>query len=156
MNKGVWTEEWATATETISNETIQRALGDMVRAGYEIELQKQKGEKSMDKSWKDSEAKKRWDKENTVRYSLKLNKKNDADILAQVERAGTAQKALKNAVRAGMKRDATLDLLERKPELAELIREAAKLSAEQLQTVKKCVDRINSGHDVREVLLVTE
>lgn len=88
----------------------------------------------------DSEAKKRWDKENTVRYSLKLNKKKDADILAQVKRAGTAQKALKDAFR-----DETRALLECRPKLAELIRKASKLSPEQLQTVTEIVDRINSG-----------
>lgn len=106
----------------------------------------------MEKSWKDTEAKKRWDKENTIRYSLKLNKKKDADILAQVERAGTAQKALKEAVRAA--KDETRELLESRPDIAELIREASKLTPEQLQTVIEIVERINAGEDIAEILIV--
>lgn len=105
----------------------------------------------MEKSWKDSEAKKQWDKENTVRYSLKLNKKRDADILAQVKKAGTAQQALKDAVRAKAEWDETRELLESRPELAELIREADKLTPEQLDMVIELVERINAGEDGQTV-----
>lgn len=138
MDRNTWTEDGATITETITPELVQEALDDMAQAI--LNQQTKNGEYAMEKNWKDSEAKKRWDKENTVRYSIKLNKKKDADILAQVKRAGTAQKALKDAVRAKAGQDETWELLERRPKLAELIRSAAKLSPEHLQTVINIVD----------------
>lgn len=106
----------------------------------------------MEKSWKDTEAKKRWDKENTIRYSLKLNKNTDREIISQIERMkGKTDPAtgepwtLQSALKA---------MLASNPELLTLIQEARKLSPEQLQTVIEIVERINAGEDIAEILIV--
>lgn len=100
----------------------------------------------MDKSWKDSEAKKRWDKENTVRYSLKLNKRTDKAIISQIERMtgkdGHAQGAIKEMLRT----------LAERPKLAELIRAASKFDDKELAALTAAVERIAAGEDAQAVL----
>lgn len=44
----------------------------------------------------------RYDKENTMRVSLKLNKKHDADILEYLDKSGNKQGAIKDALREKM------------------------------------------------------
>lgn len=44
----------------------------------------------------------RYDKENTMRVSLKLNKKYDADILEYLDKSGNKQGAIKDALREKM------------------------------------------------------
>lgn len=57
---------------------------------------------------KTSEAQQRaaekYDRENTVRMSLKFNKHTDADILAALERSGNKQGMIKAALREYMSR----------------------------------------------------
>lgn len=51
----------------------------------------------------DSEAKKRWQKENMMMLCFKLHRKNDADIIAFLEEKGAdKQKAIKTALREYM------------------------------------------------------
>lgn len=51
----------------------------------------------------DSEAKKRWQKENMMMLCFKLHRKNDADIIAFLEEKGAdKQKAIKTAIREYM------------------------------------------------------
>ena len=53
----------------------------------------------------DSEAKKKWQKENMFLLGLKLHRKNDADILAFLQEMGVdKQKVVKQAVREYMER----------------------------------------------------
>ena len=56
----------------------------------------------------DSEAKKRWDKENTVMLSIKFQKKTDGDILEYLDSASdsktTKQTTIKSALREYMER----------------------------------------------------
>ena len=56
----------------------------------------------------DSEAKKRWDKENTVMLSIKFQKKTDSDILEYLDSASnsktTKQTTIKAALREYMER----------------------------------------------------
>ena len=47
----------------------------------------------------ESEAKKRWDKENTTTVSLKLNHKTDADIIHKFEKVPNRQGYVKSAIR---------------------------------------------------------
>lgn len=103
----------------------------------------------MDKSWKDSEAKKQWDKENTIRYSLKLNKTTDREIIAQVERmVGKIDPRTKEpwTTQGAIRHFLQMALLE-EPEMLTLIREARKLTPEQLEMVIELVERINAGED---------
>ena len=104
----------------------------------------------MDKSWKDSEAKKQWDKENTVRYSIKLNKNTDQEIIAQVERMTGTVKDPKTGEKwtthGAIRHFLQMALLE-EPEMLTLIREARKLTPEQLEMVIELVERINAGED---------
>lgn len=51
----------------------------------------------------DSEAKKRWIKENTVIISVKLNRNTDTDIIKYLENVGSAAGAFKLALREYMK-----------------------------------------------------
>lgn len=104
----------------------------------------------MDKSWKDSEAKKQWDKENTVRYSIKLNKNTDQEIIAQVERMTGKEidpKTKKPWTTQGAIRHFLLMALLEEPKILTLIREARKLTPEQLDMVIELVNRINAGED---------
>jgi len=45
----------------------------------------------------------RYDKENTVRTNIKLNKKTDADIIEFLEKSGNKQGAIKAALREYIK-----------------------------------------------------
>lgn len=110
----------------------------------------------MEKSWKDSEAKKRWDKENTVRYSVKLNKNTDKEIIAEVERmtGKTDPKTGKPWTIQGAIRHLLYTAAFENPEVLTLIQEARKLSPEQLETVIEIVERINAGEDIAEILIV--
>jgi hypothetical protein len=47
----------------------------------------------------DSEAKKKWDRENAVYVSIKLMKKNDADIIQKFESVPNRQGYIKSVVR---------------------------------------------------------
>lgn len=47
-------------------------------------------------------ASERYDRENTVRVAIKLNKKTDADILEQLERQENKQGYIKALIRADM------------------------------------------------------
>lgn len=47
-------------------------------------------------------ASERYDRENTVRVAIKLNKKTDADILAQLDRQENKQGYIKALIRADM------------------------------------------------------
>lgn len=51
----------------------------------------------------DSNAKRDWDKENTVFVGLKLNNKTDADIIAWLAKQTSRQGAIKNAIRSSMR-----------------------------------------------------
>ena len=55
------------------------------------------------KSIPDSEAKKRWDKENTVEISLKLVKSTDADILSALDPERPKQTQIKELIRKAIK-----------------------------------------------------
>lgn len=52
----------------------------------------------------DSEAKKRWDAENTIQIKLKLNKKTDADIIQKLDSVDNKQGYVKELIRADIKR----------------------------------------------------
>ena len=103
----------------------------------------------MDKSWKDSEAKKQWDKENTIRYSLKLNKTTDREIIAQVERmVGKIDPRTKEPwTTQGAIRALLSSTLYAEPEVLKLIKAARKLTPEQLKAVIELVERIAAGED---------
>ena len=47
-------------------------------------------------------ASERYDRENTVRVAIKLNKRTDADILAQLDRQDNKQGYIKALIRADM------------------------------------------------------
>lgn len=47
----------------------------------------------------------RYDADNTVRVTLKLNRKTDADIIAQLEKQPNKQGYIKSAIRASIARD---------------------------------------------------
>lgn len=49
------------------------------------------------------EAQERYDKENTVRVRLKLNKKTDADIIRRLEEVGNKQGYIKQLIREDAK-----------------------------------------------------
>lgn len=50
-----------------------------------------------------SEAKTRWDRENTVVVTMKLNKNTDADILEKLESVDSKQGYIKELIRADLK-----------------------------------------------------
>lgn len=50
-----------------------------------------------------SEAKTRWDRENTVVVTMKLNKKTDADILKKLKSVDSKQGYIKELIRADLK-----------------------------------------------------
>lgn len=52
-----------------------------------------------------SEAKTKWDNENTVRVNIKLNKNTDADIIQAIEDADSKQGFIKEAIKAYIKTD---------------------------------------------------
>ena len=47
----------------------------------------------------DSEAKKRWDRKNTVVITMKLNRKTDADIIERLESVDNKQGYIKRLIR---------------------------------------------------------
>lgn len=50
-------------------------------------------------------AKKRYDDANTVQVKIKLNKKTDADILEYLDKSGNKQGAIKEALRAKIRKE---------------------------------------------------
>lgn len=52
----------------------------------------------------DSKAKREWDAAHTVFVGLKLNSNTDADIITWLAKQPSKQGAIKNAIRAGMRR----------------------------------------------------
>lgn len=57
------------------------------------------------KSIADSEAKKAWDKENTTKLCLKLQRRTDADILQYLDQQPSKQGTIKQALREKMARE---------------------------------------------------
>ena len=51
----------------------------------------------------DSEAKKKWDLENTVVVTMKLNKNTDADIIQKLDSVGNKQGYIKRLIREDAK-----------------------------------------------------
>ena len=51
------------------------------------------------------EASARWDAENTVQVKLKLNRTNDADILARLEEVASKQGYIKELIRKDIKKE---------------------------------------------------
>ena len=104
-------------------------------------------------------AKTKYDKENTVRYSVKLNKNTDREIIAQVERMTGREidpKTKQPWTTHGAIRHLLYMAVLEQPEVLTLLREARKLSPEQLQAVIELVERINAGEKVQEILMVEE
>lgn len=52
-----------------------------------------------------SEAKTKWDRENTVVVTMKLNKNQDADILQRLEEVDNKQGYIKDLIRADIAKD---------------------------------------------------
>ena len=52
-----------------------------------------------------TEAKTRWDRDNTVMVAMKLNKNQDADIIQVLEQAESRQGYIKQAIRAYMNKE---------------------------------------------------
>lgn len=52
-----------------------------------------------------SEAKTRWDRENTVVVTMKLNKNTDADILEKLDSVEYKQKYIKELIRADISKE---------------------------------------------------
>ena len=52
-----------------------------------------------------SEAKTRWDRENTVVVTMKLNKNTDADILEKLDSVEYKQKYIKEMIRADISKE---------------------------------------------------
>lgn len=52
----------------------------------------------------DSEAKKKWDAENTVVVTMKLNKKTDADIIEKLNSVDNNQGYIKELIRADIEK----------------------------------------------------
>lgn len=50
-------------------------------------------------------AKKRYDDANTVKVTVKLNKKTDADIIDYLDKSGNKQGTIKTAIRAQIERE---------------------------------------------------
>lgn len=53
-----------------------------------------------------SEAKTRWDRENTIVVTMKLNLKTDADIIEKLESVDNKQGYIKGLIRADIAKDA--------------------------------------------------
>jgi hypothetical protein len=53
----------------------------------------------------DSEAKKRWDRENTKQFKMRLNLRTDSDIIQQLENQESVQGYLKRLIRNDMKEE---------------------------------------------------
>ena len=103
----------------------------------------------MEKNWRETRQEK-WDRENTVRYSIKLNKNTDQEIIAQVERMTGKEidpKTKKPWTTQGAIRHFLLMALLEEPKMLTLIREARELTPEQLDMVIELVERINAGED---------
>lgn len=56
----------------------------------------------------DSEAKKRWDRENTKQFKMRLNLRTDSDIIEQLENQESIQGYLKRLIRNDMKEEKTM------------------------------------------------
>ena len=52
----------------------------------------------------DSEAKRRWDAENTTQIRLKLNKKTERDILERLDSVGNKQGYIKELIRKDLEK----------------------------------------------------
>lgn len=52
------------------------------------------------------EAQERYDKENTIRFTMKLNKKTEADIIEKLNSVEKKQTYIKQLIRADIKEDA--------------------------------------------------
>lgn len=52
------------------------------------------------------EAKARWDKENTVMVTLKLNKRTDAEIIEKLNSVEYKQRYIKELIKADIEKDA--------------------------------------------------
>lgn len=106
----------------------------------------------MEKNWRESRQEK-YDRENTVRYSIKLNRNTDKEIIAEVERmtGKTDPKTGKPWTIQGAIRHLLYTAMFDNPEVLTLIQEARKLSPEQLETVIEIVERINAGEDIAEI-----
>ena len=103
----------------------------------------------METNWRETRQEK-FDRENTVRYSIKLNKNTDREIIAQVERMTGREidpKTGKNWTTQGAIRHFLQMALLEEPEMLTLIREARKLTPEQLKAVIELVERIAAGED---------
>lgn len=103
----------------------------------------------METNWRETRQEK-YDKENTVRYSIKLNKNTDREIIAQVERMTGGEidpKTGKKWTTQGAIRHFLQMALLEEPKMLTLIREARKLTPEQLEMVIELVERINAGED---------
>lgn len=103
----------------------------------------------MEKNWRETRQEK-YDKENTVRYSVKLNKNTDREIIAQVERMTGREidpKTKQPWTTHGAIRHLLYMAVLEQPEMLTLIREARNLTPEQLDMVIELVERINAGED---------
>lgn len=103
----------------------------------------------MEKNWRETRQEK-YDRENTVRYSVKLNKNTDREIIAQVERMTGREidpKTKQPWTTHGAIRHLLYMAVLEQPEVLTLLREARKLSPEQLQAVIELVERIAAGED---------
>ena len=57
----------------------------------------------------DSEAVKKWRQENTVVFTMRLQRRTDADILEKLESVPSRQGYIKDAIRAAIAREQTQD-----------------------------------------------
>lgn len=103
----------------------------------------------MEKNWRETRQEK-FDRENTVRYSIKLNKHTDREIIDQVERmTGTVKdpKTGEKWTTHGAIRHLLYTAAYKNPKLITFMHEASKLTPDQLQAVMELVERINAGED---------
>lgn len=108
----------------------------------------------MEKNWRETRQEK-YDRENTVRYSIKLNKNTDKEIIAEVERmtGKTDPKTGNPWTIQGAIRHLLYTAIFDNPDVLTLMQEARKLSPEQLETVIELVERINAGEDIAEITI---
>ena len=108
----------------------------------------------MEKNWRETRQEK-YDRENTVRYSIKLNRNTDREIIAEVERmtGKTDPKTGRPWTIQGAIRHLLYTAMFDNPDVLTLIQEARKLSPEQLETVIQIVERINAGEDVSQIIM---
>ena len=108
----------------------------------------------MEKNWRETRQEK-YDRENTVRYSIKLNRNTDREIIAEVERmtGKTDPKTGRPWTIQGAIRHLLYTAMFENPDVLTLIQEARKLSPEQLETVIQIVERINAGEDVSQIIM---